>query len=870
VIRRYLAREFNKLREAHELGLSGAELVRCRASLVDLVLDRLWGVLWGELVPLSRAKMSLVALGGYGRGELNPYSDLDVMLLYEERHRESAGRLAQKLYYALWDVGLDIGHSLRTVEDCMAWADRDLVVETSLLDARHLAGSVPLFQSLKAGMRARMVRESNRFIEQKLLERTLQKEKHGRTVYLLEPHVKESEGGLRDLHTGLWVAKAKFKVDSLEELVHKGLVLPQELAELDRAYDYLWRIRNGLHYWNGGKNDRLTMNAQEALAARFGFVDDSRDLAVEAFMQDYYLHARRNVALGTKLVALALGASGRFFAGRTLGREVGDGFLVYRKQLIPGHDEIFREDPVRMLKAFAYACEHQVELSDQLRELISHELHLLDGGLVDDPRTSEFFMDVCRRPGKAAAILSAMNDSGVLARVIPAFEAIYCKAQRFLYHAYTIDVHSLYAVAELDRLHTGSEGRRFPEMEDLLASLENTRPLYLGTLFHDIGKGSPGDHSLVGADIAEAALRRLGTPPEERETAVWLVRNHLLMAHLAEHRDVTEPRVINDFARTCGTIDRLKMLYLLTFADLRAVGPDVWSDWKGSLLRRLYQRTLQVLRHGGLKLVTDEKRIEEIREKVFSLGRDRFSAEYIAEQFQAMRRRYLLTVPAEKIVKHLEHTELLEKQNPVVRSEYFPEEGYTEITVGTYDRPGLLADLFGVITALHINVLDAQIHTHVNGVVMDMVHVNDAYTRGPLSPPKVRRLEKTMAAVFQGRETVDALMEKHSKPAILVRETVSLVPTRVQLDNRASDFFTVLEIFTQDRLGLLYALTREFSALGLNIYIALISTKVDQAADVFYLTDLNGNKVQLPEHKEKVITRIHQVLEELNTQKVNT
>jgi len=856
------AREFlehfrEELKRGHREGEDGTRVVQSITSMTDALVTRLFSALSDDLhISAKSGELALVAIGGYGRGELNPFSDLDLMFLYSGKDSKRVEEVANRLLYFLWDLRLDVGYSVRTLADCVEMANGDTTVKTALLDARLLTGSEPLFHELKKVMVTQVLaKRSDAFIAEKLEELKKRREKYGSSVYILEPNLKEGEGCLRDLHTAMWVAKIKYKVDEPRELVIKGVLSEEEVAAYYAALDYLWRIRNELHYLAGRKNDQLTFDAQTSIARFFGYEDRGSTLGVEQFMQDFYLHANRvehfSSVLITKCSQREEGA--RKILGYFTRRPVGEGFYVIKGELVVPDESVIDKDPIRLIRIFEYAQKQGVAIALGTKGLIRENLDLVNDKFRRSKEAHSSFWNILQSEKGVAQTLQLMHHLGFLNRFIPEFERIYCKVQHDVYHIYTVDTHTLFAVDEIAKLWRGEHQETLPLLTELALQVDKRWLLLMAVLLHDVGKGGGGGHAELGAELSKTVARRMGLTKEDGERLQFLVRNHLLMAHIAQRRDLHDERMIIQFARQMEKSENLKLLYLLTYADIKAVGPEVWTEWKGLLLQELYEKAFQVLERGDFKLEASGDRVRRVKRAIFDILTADYPPQPVKDELQALSTRHLLSYSPEVIAGHMRTLLLLSNDNTLVlKTVHETEKGYTNCTVCTFDVPGLFSMITGVMAANGMNILGAQIHTNKNGKVLDILQVNSPQGFVIKDEARWARLESDLRQVLEGDLRVGALVAKRHRPSILTEKAKPTVPARVDIDNEVSSDYTVIDIYAHDKVGLLYSITSTLTRLGLYIGVSKISTKVDQVADVFYVKDIFGQKLSDPEKLEEI------------------
>ena len=862
--RGFLDHYYEKIRAKHREGESGRNVVGSLTSLTDTLVRNLYRSVSADIPEAGFGSCVLIALGGYGRGELNPRSDIDLMFLYSGKDRPFAEKVSERILYLLWDLGLDVGYSVRTDKDCLEMSERDITARTALLDSRFLVGDEELYYEFeKTVMETVLGRNTQGFIREKLEENSRRLQKYGSSVYLLEPNIKEGEGGLRDLHTALWIAEVKFKVRSLRELIMKGILTEREGEDFETALDFLWRVRNELHYLSPRKNDQINFEQQEQIARFLGYRDKKRGLAVEQFMQDYYAHATQTEHIAASLIAKATQMDEPTF--RILGyltrRSVEDGFYILRGELRVSRQELFEEEPALMMRAFLLAQRHGVRLSVTLKGLIRENLHRINDRVRRSRTMSEGFLEILRNPKGQAETLRDMHHLQFLHRFIPEFGRIYCKVQHDIYHIYTVDIHSLFAVEEIAKLWRGEYKEKKPFLTQVAEDIEKRELLLLAVLFHDIGKGEGKDHSNKGADMIPTIARRLGLNKEDSKRLEFLVRNHLQMAHISQRRDLHDDKLIIQFAQTMGMSENLRMLYLLTFADIKAVGPDVWSEWKGMLLEELYEKTYEILERGNFQLEKRSEKVRNRKRKVVGRLDGEYEPRVVKDAMKVMSTRYLLSHRSAQIADHLRLILSRKDKTLALKVEHAVEGGYSQLTVSTLDIPGLFSKITGVMAANGINILGAQIYTQNNGVALDTLQVVSSAGEIITDPARWQRVEENLTAVIEGRVRVGDLVRKRQRPSFIPERPRPRFPNQVEIDNEVSDEYTVVDVYAHDRVGLLYQITKTLKDLGLYIGVSKISTKVDQAADTFYVQDIFSQKVLQPERIAELKARLLESLD---------
>lgn len=863
--REFLTESRADIRARHRSGASGCEVVEWLTEAADFLIGNLFRASAADLPDRIHGWCALIALGGYGRRQLNPRSDIDIMFYYSGKGRDFSEQLSERMLYLMWDLGLEVGYSIRTVQHCLEIAEKDITARTALLDSRFVCGNPISYQEYDQQVLNKVFNwNSKAYIKQKMEEHTKRLSRYGSSVYLLEPNIKEGEGGLRDLHTALWIAQVKFKACSMNELVLKGIMSEREAEEYTRAFDYLWRIRNELHYLSNGKNEQLRFGHQEEIARFLGYQDDERALAVEQFMQDYYAHATHVEELSSLLIAKVRqhDEPGTIRPKVRKRHSVGEGFYVLGKELRVFKDDIFVRDPTLMMRAFRLAQLYDVSLSLQVKTLIRDNLHRINNRVRRSKAMSETFMDILRSSRGGLKALRDMHHLRFLNHFIPEFGRIYCKVQHDAYHIYTVDMHSLFAIAELVKLWEGEGAEERPLLTQVANDIEQRELLLLAMLLHDVGKGEGRDHSNKGADMMPTVARRLGLSRENSKRLEFLVRNHLLMAHISQRRDLHDDQMIVDFAKQMGMSENLKMLYLITYADLRAVGPDVWTGWKGLLLRELYEKAYMVLERGDFLLERRSEKVRNRKRKVQALLEEDFPAKLVAERLRQASTRYLLAYRSNVIADHTRFILENRDQPLAFGTVNDPEGSYVEVTIVTHDMAGLFTMITGVMAAHGINILGAQIFTQRDGVALDILQVRGTAGQPQVRDSKWQQVRESLLAVIEGRLKVEELMQRRQRPAFWMKPTHPKVPSRIEIDNEVSAKYTVVDIYTHDEVGVLYRICRTLRDLGLYIGIAKISTKVDQVADTFYVQDIYSQKISDPHRLDELRQRLLSCLDD--------
>ncbi|MCR6629572.1 MAG: [protein-PII] uridylyltransferase [Magnetospirillum sp.] len=845
---------------------NGAETVKENCFLIDQLIRTVHDFAAEHEFPqgirTQGEAMSLVAVGGYGRGELSPHSDIDLLFLTPYKRTPWHEQIVEYILYMLWDMGLKVGHSTRSADECVRQAKEDLTIRTALLEMRWIWGDQALFFDLQNRFRNDVIAGSTEeFVEAKLAERDARHGQMGDTRYVLEPNVKEGKGGLRDLHTLYWLAKYLYRVKHIGQLVEAGLISREAEKRFAKAQNFLWTVRCHLHYLTGRPEDRLTFDVQQEMASRMGYADRAGSRGVERFMKHFFLVAKDVGDLTRLFCALAEEQQKRkpkLRLGRLLSLKRGtvSGFKMEGDRLNCVGDDQFEKDPVAMIRLFHAALENDLDIHPRALDLVHRNLRRIDAKVREDKEANRLFMAMLTSRKNPEVALRHMNEAGVMSRFIPDFGRVVAQMQYDMYHVYTVDEHTVQAIGILHAIENGELKGDAPVSSEVIHKVASRDVLYLSVLLHDIAKGRNGDHSVLGAEVAKKLCPRFGLSEAETETVAWLVQEHLTMSRIAFKRDIDDPKTIADFVARVQSPERLRLLLCLTVADIRAVGPNVWNGWKGGLLRELYQRSEEVML-GGLA-AGRESRIQAAQD---ALRAELAAAKWPEADIDAhLGRGYPNYWTSFDTATHLRHARLVREAEAshaplTVESRVDSKRSVTEITVYTSDHPGLFSQIAGAMAVSGANIVDAKIITLANGMALDTFWVQDSEGGAFDSPPKLAKLSTVVEQVLSGRMRLEKeLLARKGK--LPTRAHVFKVPPRVIIDNKASTNHTLLEVNGRDRPGLLYALTAAMTRAGLQIASAHISTYGERVVDVFYVKDIFGLKVS---HERK----LDQVREEL-------
>ncbi len=812
--------------------------------------------------------LSVIATGGYGRATLAPGSDIDLLFLVPDGKTPETDRVVEFLLYALWDARQKVGHATRTIEDCIALVKTDNTIMTSILEARYICGNRPLFDDLIQRYRRGVVQKSaKQFVVDKLTERDQRHAKYGESRYSVEPDIKDGKGGLRDLNTLFWIAKFLFNANSTEELADKNVFTREELRLFRKAEDFLWAVRCHLHFITRRGEDKLTFDRQSELAQRLGYKAHSGLKHAERFMRHYFLVAK-DVGNLTRIFCASLEAQhlkdapslsrmiGKFLprGKRTTG--LPEDFKLEAGRITLIDETVFNKDPINIIRIFKASGALGIEIHPDALNGIRLNLRQIDDHLRNNKSANALFLDCLTESGDPETILRAMNEAGVLGRFLPEFGKIVAMMQFNMYHHYTVDEHLIRTVGVLRSLETGTLTGEHPLSAKLFPTLTSRRALFIAGLFHDIAKGRDEDHSIAGERIARDVCPRLGLSAADTETVAWLIRWHLLMSETAQMRDLNDFKTILDFTAIVQSPERLKLLLILTVADIRAVGPGVWNGWKGQLLRTLYAEAEPLLT-GGHTSVTRRERIAEAH----ALFLSKHPAMPEVEQQIILRRHYdayWLTVPLEQQLRHeaLIARAAARDVTTDVKSDAFA--AVTEVTVYAPDHPRLLATITGACAAANANIIGAQIFTTTDGMALDTILIQREFGDEADEKRRALRVADTITKALRGQMRLKDAMAQARKPEY--RASAFSVEPRVIIDNTSSNKHTVVEINGLDRVGLLHNLTDALFQLNLNIVSAHITTFGEKVIDVFYVTDLTGAKIENEARHRRIEQALMQVL----------
>lgn len=866
-LKQALAAAEAKLRLDFENGGRASTLMPARAALYDSLICGLLDYARRDVFPAANLTtgdaIAAAAVGGYGRGGLAPFSDIDLLFLHPHKLTANGEQIIEYVLYFLWDLGLKVGHAVRTPADCTRMARDDHTIATALLECRFLWGNQALFEEMRSDFWTKGLGSNpTAFVDAKLAERDARHQRMGDTRYVLEPNIKDGKGGHRDLHTLAWIAKALYHVEDLAELVTRGVLSPGEGRRFRKAERFLSDVRCHLHYLVGRAEERMTFDHQYALAERMGYHARPGARSVERFMKHYFIVAK-DVGDLTRILCAAFEEKHQrqkiFSLSRLVSfqKSVGPCMLSHGR-LTMKHDDVFAEDPVNLLRLFHTAQQYEVDIHPEALRLVRRNLKLIDQ-VREDTEANRLFLEMLTCPKSPIVTLRRLNEAGLLGRFLQPFGYVVAMMQYNMYHSYTVDEHTIRAIAELHKIISGELKDVAPVASSIAKQVSHLRALFIAVLFHDIGKGREMDHSILGAELVEEYGPRLGLTPAETETASWLVRYHLVLSDTAQRRDPNDPKTIQDFCEIVQSPNHLRQLLILTVCDIRAVGPDTWTGWKASLLRELYYRA--------------DERLSGASDVGSLLHRAAHTRELLASSLRALpaseRQFFMDSAPDTYLVAYepdvlASHAELLRKtvaSEDKIAIDFHKDvdRATTVVTICTLDHAGLFSRLAGVMALAGADIVGARAFTLTNGYVIDSFWIQSpdgsAYT-------DQHRIQDRLNKVMAGKINLGDVLQQ--APALKSRTAVFKVEPRVIIDNGASRYFTVIEVNGRDRPGFLNKVAYTMTRLGLQIASSHIATYGERAVDVFYVKDIFGLKVEHAGKMAKIEAELTEAIRESN------
>ncbi len=859
LFKEFYQKGFKEIQHRCDAGENGASLVAAQTLLTDEIIIQIYKITTEYILPVqnrtSSERLSLVAIGGYGRIDMSPYSDVDILFLLPYKQTAWGEQVVEYMLYMLWDIGLKVGHAVRTIKESVRLSKADLTIRTSLLESRYICADKALYEEFLESYKSQVVAGTEpEFVEEKLAERDARHIKLGQARYVVEPNIKEGKGGLRDLQTLYWISKYLYGVESVSEVVEKGVFSKNDYRQFRKAHNFMTIVRFQLHYISGRAEERITFGVQKTLADRLGYVDRAGLSGVERFMKHFFLMAK-TVGDLTRIYCAYLEDKHKRkprlrmpkFGLRN--RKIGI-FPVEGSRISLTTSKDFIDDPINMMRIFHEAQKHDLDIHPRALRRIRHNLKLINRNFRNDPEANRLFIEMLTYKAGPGFILRLMNEAGVLGKFIPDFGRVVAQMQFDMYHVYTVDEHTIRAIELLSELEQGKFAEEHPLSHEIVHKILSREVLYVAVLLHDIAKGRKGDHSVLGEQVAQKLCPRLGLTAAQTETVSWLVRHHLIMTHVAFKRDLSDPKTIEDISKIIQSPERLRLLLVLTVVDIRAVGPKIWNGWKGQLLRDLYYQAERYLLgdqvEGGNKHGIEAAQ-EMLRAEL---------ADWTDEEFRAYCKRfyapYWLAVKGENQIRNARLIALSDRIEEKLSINIHVDEfqNISELTIYAQDHPGLFARITGAIAVSGASIQDARVFTTKDGMALDTFRIQEPDGGIFKDKHKLERLKKTIERTLAGellpRKELDSLCERPNKA-----DAFTIEP-RVLIDNKASNRYTVIELNGLDRPGFLYMLSQALVDLKLSIGSAHIATFGERAVTVIFVCDLFGHKIDNENKLKKI------------------
>ena len=843
--------------------LKARKAIRSYAFLTDCLVTSAWKfateIQFPSYNPTEAEKLSIISVGGYGRREMAPFSDVDLLFLTPYKMTPWSENVIETVLYLLWDLKLKVGHSSRSIKDCLRLGSDDYTIRTAMLEHRFVCGDINLASQLNEKLWKNLFSGTAKdFISAKLIERENRHEKHGQR-YMVEPNVKEGKGGLRDLQSLYWIAKYVYQTQNISDLVDLNVFRSDEYLQFEQAEEFLWAVRCQMHHLADRAIEQLSFDLQVEVASAMGYHDSRDQRAVEIFMQDYFRHATRVGDL-TRIFLTSLEAVHakdeplleRIFKRKP---KIDNNYIVIHNRLAIKSEKEFLTNPINLLKLFSEALRTGLLIHPNAMRLVSANLAMVNNEFRASTEAQQIFLELLLKHGNPERALRRMNELGFLAKFIPEFEPIVAMMQFNMYHSYTVDEHTIQCLKTLAQIEKSELVEELPIASSILKDGVNRKVIYIALLLHDIGKGRSDDHSILGAKIAKQVSPRLGLNKQETETVEWLVRYHLLMSDMAQKRDISDPRTVRDFAKAVQSVKRLNLLTVLTVCDVRSVGPDTWNNWKATLIRQLYAETKAILEQGAEALNRENRMTEAkkaLREKLSEWDNKDIKIEtgrHYPPYWQGFQ------VDAQfafaKLLRNLRADEIKIELTPDT------DRDATRICFALSDHPGIFSRLAGALALVGANVVDARSYTSKDGFATAAFWIQDGdgspYNQARFSRLR-RMIEKTLSGEVIPREAIKE-RDKFKK-----REKAFKVPTSITFDNEGSEIYTIIEVDTRDRPGLLFDLTRTLANMNVYIASAVIATYGEQVVDSFYVKDMFGLKFHSESKQKKLEQNLRQAI----------
>jgi [protein-PII] uridylyltransferase len=827
-------------------------LVYAQSNYIDKIISIFYHLaksLSGAETEENEINIAVVSVGGYGRRELCPYSDIDLLFLYRDKIDKYVEILVNEILYFLWDLGFQVGHSCRSTKESLQLARSDLTVCTSLIESRYIAGNKTIHDLFFNALLAQVRKQGDGFVLEKIREQTERHAQYDYAVNLLEPNIKESPGGLRDYNLCLWAATVQYGLNTYDNLPDIKILSNNELKIFMGAVEFLLKVRNQLHFSCSRRSDILAMDYQDPVARELGYKKRGRKSASQQLMQDYYIHANRIRYLSQIFLQHCLKKGNKKKRPSTGKIDIEEGFCALDGELVLLDEKKnpFKAKPLLMMVVFQWCGRYNLVMSNDLKRLIQKNKKLIDEDFQTSGEIRDIFLSILKFRN-SAQILRQMHEINFLGRYIPEFEPLTCLAQRDLYHQFTVDEHTLKAIHYLEELPSDPN---LSELADLYNNdLKKPEIVKLALLFHDLGKGKEAGHITGSIEETNRFLNRMQFDSDTQKNIVFLVGKHLEMNYLAQHHDLDDTHTIRSFADQVGSVENLKMLYLISYADIRSVGHDVWNDWKEHLLSDLYNRTARFL----------EKKITgNLKQKVLDSLPPEIDPKDAEIYFDSLPDRHQEFFSPEKTIRHLKL--MTEKKKNSIQISYDQYVNFTELMVCTDNCRGVLAQITGVLASQNINILGAHVNTLKNGIAIDTLQITDIDYKPIIDPNIVKRLKKKLVLVLEGKQDLDSLKPSRKRFLVLKKEAALPVPTQISLDNAFSPHYSVIQLTCRDRLGLLYDITRSLSGMGIDISMAKITTEAHRAIDTFYATEKDNKKITDSRRQEAIKKKLNDIID---------
>ncbi len=826
-----LGKEMQRLKEVHLKGAGGRQVTSQITKLIDQTIVELWAELGAEKI---NEEIALIAIGGYGRREMSFFSDVDLLILHKENVSESCRGIIEDFVQRCWDCKLNLDHSFRTIEECLQVAQEEFSALMSMLTHRFLIGNKDLFEKFQNSLKGMIGIQSKAILKRLYSEYQKRHRHYNQHIYLLEPHIKEGIGGLRDYHTILWIGLLCYQTDSLEALCKKGILLRKEKEDLEKATDFLWEIRNYLHYLSGREDDELSFGQQEKICQLLKVEPLGHLKPIEVFMRSFFKHSFNIKHITYLIFARVLHKS---VSKDT--KEKMEAVYFENGKIEAKNPKIFFKEPVLILKVYRWALAYGATIGISIHSVMQDINQSLGGWFSLNPKAQNAFIEFLNQEGNLLPYLEDMTYQGLLCSLIPEWNYILHLPQHNIYHIYTVDLHSFHTLQEIKQLQKGEYKNKFPVFTAVSQEIGQSEVLFLAALFHDLGKGLGHPHTDTGAKATREILAKWQMEKTKAEDIIWLVKNHLLLSHIAQRRDLDDEKVIIDTAQKIGDITRLKYLYILSFADAKATGPRAFTEWKMSLITELFFKVKQILEGKEFGKKDTWQRLERVKTELIEKIEAKFHEK---PNLESLPQRYLLNTPVSDIINHYGMAKGLYHRPAVFLWEENHTPSHFKLTIATWDFLGLLAKITGVLSLHQFDIFNVQAYTWDNKIALDTfwVKTNSLYE----IEERKRGVENDLCRAIEGDLNLKESLKSRCRPSLLHRKDLPSPQSEIKIDNKSSYFYTIIEVFTPDKPCLLFKLAQCLAQLKVNIHLAKVSTSLDYAVDVFYVQEKDGEKIE--------------------------